>query len=123
MRAVVFGITLVILIVMLVSMIEYFVPLSAKFEFNAECRKAQLKMENEGGLSMSEQNALRARLMSYGFINVVISAQQNVKYGEALNLNVQADYVYSRVVGLYIRQNASVAMGYDKTTIARKVVN
>ena len=117
------GIILVILSAILVSMIEFFIPLSAKSDMNVYCRSALLKMEIEGGLSQQDKDTLQTELLSKDFTNITINNTTGAKQGDKLNLDVEADYVYSKLSGLFIRQTTVQHMIYDKTAVARKVIN
>lgn len=45
------GIMLVLTVILLVYMVEFFIPLSVKADIDMICRNALLNMENAGGLS------------------------------------------------------------------------
>ena len=122
-KALVFGITLVMLISILVFMVEIFLPLSAKIEFDSICRKAVLQMEVEGGLANSTKNELIAVLQHKGFTNLIVQGTGNAKYGDDLSLKVTADYKHSMLVKLFARKGINKKMQYDKITISRKVIN
>ena len=122
-KALVFGITLVMLVVVLVFMIEMFLPLSAKIEFDAACRKAILQMEVDGGLTASVKNELLAVLNNKGISNVVIQGTASAKYGEELALIVTGEYKHNALTGLFTREHSVRSMKYDKITISRKVIN
>jgi hypothetical protein len=122
-KALVFGIALVILCTVLVLMIEMFLPLSAKIEFDSICRRAILQMEVEGGLTASLKSELLSELSSKGFSNVVIQGTSNAKYGEELSLVVTGEYKYSMLTDLFAKKDFAGNMRYDKITISRKVVN
>lgn len=122
-KAVVSGVIFVIMIAVLVSMVEFFLPLSAKADMNAFCRNTLLKVELEGCLPAPEKDNLHSRLTDKGFTNIVINNIGSVKRGEELNLRVEADYTYSKLTGIFTRTQVVQRMVYDKTTIARKVLN
>ncbi|MCR4435042.1 MAG: hypothetical protein QHH06_06640 [Clostridiales bacterium] len=122
-RGIVFGILFVFTIAMLVAMVEMFLPISAKIEMDMDCRKTLLEMETEGGLSDAGKADLLTRLGARGMTNITVAGSSGAKQGEALNLKVEADYVYSRFTGLFSMENAVQHMVYDKTSISRRVVN
>jgi len=122
-RAILFAIMLVILVVFLVVLVEHFEPLSAKADMNAYCRNAMIKMEIEGGLKNNICSELEAALAARGFTNIVINAPVSVPYGERMTLSVQASYTYSKLTGVFTRENVTQEMSYVKTTTSRKVIN
>ncbi|NSW90491.1 MAG: hypothetical protein HPY74_07410 [Firmicutes bacterium] len=122
-KAIVFGIALVLFIALFVSIIEFFLPLSAKNEMNTICRKTLLKMELEGGMTVAMRDELISALYGKGFRTVVIEGTENAKYGQEISLYVEAYYVYSRLRGILSREDTVQRMVYNKTTIARKVLN
>lgn len=121
-KAIVFSITLVIFTAMVVYTVELFVPLSAKSNMNAYCRKTLLKMEVEGELSYTDENEVRAKLEGIGFSNISINTTSG-KQGEEISLQVTADYIYSKLTGLFRRSKIEQRMIYNRVSIARKVVN
>lgn len=122
-KALVYGITLVLFIAVFVLMIEMFLPLSVKIEFDAICRRTILQMEVEGGLTASAKNELLSALSNKGFTNVAIEGTSNAKYGEELSLVVTGEYEYSMLTDLFTRKDSMANMKYDKITISRKVIN
>lgn len=122
-RAVVWGVIIIFTFALVVSIIEYFVPLSLKFELNAECRSTLLKMENQCGLSAAEKNNLQTKLAGKGFAGIAITAPASAKQGEDITLRVEADYTFSRMIDVLARANRTQHMVYNKTSMARKVIN
>jgi|GEM_PF-414140 len=122
-RVVILGVVLVILITMSVYLIEFFIPLSAKSDMNFCCRNTLLKMEVLGGLTVPEKLNLQSELENKGFSNTVIDGTTYAKQGEEIVLHVEADYIFSRLSGLFTRRAAACRMLYDKTSTSRKVVN
>lgn len=122
-KVIVFSITLVIFAAMVVYTVELFIPLSAKSNMNACCRKTLLKMEMEGGLSDTDKNEAKAKLEEMGFSNININPTSGTKQGEEISLQVTADYTYSKLTGLFKRSKIEQRMIYDRVSIARKVVN
>jgi cobalamin biosynthesis Co2+ chelatase CbiK len=104
-------------------MIEMLLPLSAKIEFDAICRRMILKMEVEGGLNTSAKNELLSELSDKGFTNVAIQGTSHARYGEELSLVVTGEYEYSMLSDLFTRKDSVGKMKYDKITISRKVIN
>jgi len=122
-RVVVTGIILVVLTAFLVVALEFFLPLSAKSDMNIWCRSTMLRMEMEGELSDQAKLDLHTKLAQRGFVNIDIEGVGGGKQGEEINLRVEADYIYSRLTGLFIRSTAVQRMVYDKTSVSRRVVN
>jgi len=122
-KVVIFGIALVLLLAIFISTIEMFIPISVKNDFNSLCRKSLLKMEIEGGMTTIARDELISDLYRKGFESVVVQGTENTKYGQEITLWVEADYVYSRLRSILARENITQKMVYNKTAIARKVVN
>lgn len=117
------GVLLIIMAAMLVFVVEFFLPLSAKSDLNIICRSVLLKMENEGGITGDARNTLKSELEGRGFVNVSVNGTPAAKQGEAVNLRVEAYYTYSRLTSLFTRSLFTQCMVYDKTAMSRKVTN
>ena len=122
-RVIVTGIILLIMVSMLVFTVEYFLPLSVKSDMNILCRNTLLDMETSGGLIEQDKLRLQTELLGIGLVNVIVTGAGSARYGESLNLRVEADYAYNRLSSLLSRINAVQHMRYDKTSISRRVVN
>ena len=135
-KAIVAGITLVIMVMLLVCMTEYFLPLSKKAyakmiaavdakkaELDMLCRNALLRMENNGGFSSADSMALRLKLEEKGLTDVAVTATPNAGQGGMLTLFVEGDYSYNRITALFRRKDVKVHMVYHKSSMSRKVVN
>jgi len=122
-KAIVTGIVLIFMVVILVYMIEFFLPLSMKADLDMICRSALLKMENAGGLSAAEKHQLRSELADKGLTDIVISATSNARQGGMLTLHVEGNYAYNRLTSLFKREDVELRMVYNKASMSRKVVN
>ncbi|HOJ11389.1 MAG TPA: hypothetical protein PK733_12470 [Clostridiales bacterium] len=122
-KALIYGITLVMLAAVLVFMVEIFLPLSAKNEFDGICRGTIMQMEVRGGLTNTTRDNLLNALRDKGFSNLKVQGTDNARYGEEIFLKVEGDYIYSRLIGLFTRRYIVKHIVYDRVTIARKVVN
>ncbi|NJD02982.1 MAG: hypothetical protein FIA99_10410 [Ruminiclostridium sp.] len=122
-RVIVTGIILIIIVAMLVFSVEFFLPISIKGDMNILCRKTLLGMETAGGLKEDDRQELVTELQNIGFTNISVSGTQSAKQGEILNLRVEAEYGYSRLTMLFLREVHSLLMVYDKSSLSRKVVN
>lgn len=122
-RAPAVALVVILMAAFAVSLVEYFVPLSANFQFRAECRKTLLQMEEKNQLTAAMRTELQNTLASKKFTVVSISNPHTAKRGENLNLKVVADYKYSKLTGILKREEVTQRMEYDKYTVARKVLN
>lgn len=122
-KPVVTGIILIFTVFLLVYFIEYFIPLSVKADVDMVCRQALLRMENAGGLSDSDRQALRMKLEKRGLTGIVITASSGAKQGGLMSLHVEGDYTFSRITSLFMRDDVKHRLVYDKTSMSRKVVN
>lgn len=122
-KAIVTGIVLIIMAVILVYMVEFFLPLSMKAGLDMACRSTLLKMENAGGLSASERQQLRSELEDKGLTDIVITATANARQGSMLTLRVEGDYTYNRLTSLFKREDVKLRLIYNKASMSRKVVN
>ncbi|HHY24640.1 MAG TPA: hypothetical protein GX527_10505 [Clostridiaceae bacterium] len=122
-KVIVFGISFVLLIALLIFMIEIFLPISTKNDLNTICRKTLLEMEMYGGMTTIMRDELISGLYEKGFESIVVQGTENAKFGQEITLWVEADYVYSRLRNIFIRENIIQKMVYKKTSIARKVIN
>ena len=116
-------VTLIIILTILVSMFELLVPLSARQEFDLECRNALITMETRGGFTTADETNLTTNLTNRGFANINITATSIAKLGEQISLRVVADYRYSHMTDVFTRSSVTQRMIYDKTSRSREVVN
>jgi len=121
-RILVSGMILVIMICVFVFMVELFIPVNASIEFRNECRKALMKMETEGGLSEGMKDSLIRRLSDLGFFNISISCTSSARRGEDVNLEVEAEYSFSKFSGLLRRDDETRKIRYVKTSVSRLVL-
>ena len=122
-RIPVIAIVMVLMAALTVSFVEYFVPLSANFQFRADCRKTLLQMEEKNELTSTMINNLKNELVDKGFTIISTSPAHTTPRGGNLNLNVVADYKYSKLTGIFKREEVTQRMEYNKYTVARKVLN
>lgn len=124
-KAIVTGVLLILMVILMVNFTEYFLPLSVKADLDMLCRSALLRMENAGRMSKDEMDALSLELEKIGLTNINISENSlsYVKQGGKLTLRVEGDYTYNRITSLFKREDVTVHMVYDKTTMSRRLVN
>lgn len=122
-RVLTFVFVLVILVSVVVCTVQYFIPISANFDMKQECRQTLLQMETKGGLEESDRIALENKLTAKGFTVLSISGDTNVKQGQELTLRVEAQYKYKSMTALFSNSTVTRNMTYEKTAVARKVVN
>jgi len=122
-KAVVFGISIVFMIVLFISLVEFFLPISAKSDMDAICRKALLKMELNGGMTKEEKDNLTNALREKGFDAITIESSENVKYGEEISLYVEAYYSYSKLTNMFLRENLGQRMVYSRKSLSRRILN
>ena len=122
-KAVVFAILMVIMICIAVSLVEMVIPLSARAEMNTQCRRTLLNMEVQGGLTSDEKTSLEKILNEVGFSSISISGTETAKFGDEMFLKVEAKYCYSRLMGLFSRNETEQKMMYERISVSRKVVN
>lgn len=122
-RLPVIALAIILLAALTISFIEYFVPLSASFQFRTECRKTLLAMEEKNQLTSTMRTELQNALTSKNFTVISISNPHTAKRGDNLNLKVVADYKYSKLTGIFKREEITQRMEYNKYTVARKVLN
>jgi hypothetical protein len=122
-KALASGIAIVILLVMTVFFVELFIPLSVKIEMNIYCRSALMDMEIDGMLTTEKKQNLYDKLSVTGFTDITIESSEYAKYGEEINLHVEALYTYKRFTELLVRTDVTKEMIYDRTAVSRKVLN
>ena len=122
-RIVTTGFAIVLFAVLMVHAGEFFIPLSAKADFNNYCRNTLIKMEIEGGLDNEASARLHNRLSERGFSNISIYGTKSAKQSQELALKVEALYKYNKLTGFMSRTDADVMMVYSMTSVARKITN
>jgi len=122
-RPLVSGFVIIFFIAIAVSIIEFFVPLNARFEMNSDCRKALLLIEQKAMLTEEDKNRLQEDLAADGFKNITITVTGGTAQGSKVTLRVEADYEHSKLVNLFSRDVMVHRAVFEKTTTVRKVVN
>jgi hypothetical protein len=114
---------LIVLFASVVFLIQFFIPIAVNLNMNTDCRNAMLLMENNCGLSSIDINNLKDKLTARGLTNITIEAPTDAKQGDEITLDVEADYVYMKKFSLFVNSNVTQHMTFNKTTMARKVIN
>jgi hypothetical protein len=122
-KTVITGISLIFTVFLLVFLVEYFIPLSVKADMDMVCRRMLLRMENAGGLSDADRQALREELEQKGLTGVAITASSGAKQGGLLTLHVEGYYNFRKITSLFTRNDTKYHFVYDKTSMSRKVAN
>ncbi len=122
-RSVGAGFFIILMAVMLVYSVEFFIPLSAKADFDNYCRCALIRMEVAGGLEGSNVSILTEKLAARGFYNIAVTGTATAKQGEQLVLEVETFFQYNKLTGFLAREDEEVRMYYKKATIARRIIN
>lgn len=117
------GFLIVLIVIMVVYVVEFFIPLSAKADFDNYCRCALIRMEIAGGLEASNTSSLNNKLTARGFNSISINGTSSAKQGELLTIEVEAFYKYNKLVGFLSRIDTNVRMYYKKASIARRIIN
>ncbi len=109
---VVFVVILVIFALVMVSVVNYFIPFYKKMELQSIGQEFFNVMEVRSGLTVGERNEIETKLISKGFQNIVInySQQGTVPYGSSLVLDIDAEYDIKRFA---VFSNADLTMHID----------
>ncbi|HOJ10596.1 MAG TPA: hypothetical protein PK733_08385 [Clostridiales bacterium] len=121
---IIFSIITVVIISLIVGIVWMFVPMSKKNAMDIECRKTLLKMENDNGLTITEEINLQNKLTSLGFKEITITGTPTFtkKKGEELNLKVEVKYDYRSFKSMFTTEKTTSTMVYDRTITSRQVV-
>lgn len=122
-RVPVIAVAILVMTMLTLFFVEFFIPLAANFQFRTECRKTMLMMEEKNQLNDAMRIELQNILVSKNFTVISISPSHTARRGSNLNLNVVADYKYSKLTGIFKREDVIQRMEYNKYTVARKVLN
>lgn len=124
-KSIVWGILITLFLGISVMMIEYFVPISAKSEFDHVCRGYMIKAETYGGLSSDEVDKLKEELEKLGLRDVKVDYPNinSKKKGQDINLKVQGVYSYNQISGIIIREDKELNFIYDISTVSKRVTN
>lgn len=122
-RIIIYAVLIVFLFALAVAILEYFVPLSAKFDMNVLCRSYLMKLEIQGSLSAQDISSLAGSLAGRGFSNISVSTAGGSAQGSTVTLTVDADYTFSRLVSVFSRSSSTQHMTFSKTATVRKVAN
>lgn len=116
------GFVMVCIVVIGISIVEMFVPVSINSSLKTDCRNALIRMEANGGMTQDIENTLEKQLQEKKLTDVVISGTYNAKYGEEINLEVSASYTWEPVF-LFFKGSDVLSIEYNRTSISRMVIN
>lgn len=121
-QIIVFAVCFVVLLTILVSCIEYFIPVNKYATMKEISRKTLFKVEQSGGLSVTDKNNLITNLSNIGLTNVTVVGTATSKYSNDITFRVEADFIYSKLT-LFTRNNVTEHFIYDRTMVQKKVTN
>lgn len=122
-RVVVSAVILVMTMVLVIFMVEMFLPLSANLEFRDICRNYLMKMEFNGGLKSDDVSELNNMLADKEFTDITIIAPVKAKFGDAMELFISVKYTINSISSIFSRGNREYMMEYRRATVARKAIN
>jgi len=122
-RIIVSVVIMIIAMFLIVYMIEIFVPLAVNLDFRDMCRNYLMKMEFNSGLSNTDINNFTESLTKKGFSNIMIDAPSYCKFGTSMQLKVKVVYKINTIINIFIREKQNYIMNYNRTTIARRIIN
>lgn len=122
-RTVSTGFILIVLAAILMASVQFFVPLSAKSDFDSLCRAAMIKVESEGKLTEETRAILYCRLQERGFKDVEISGPESSQYGDFISLDVKASYQYHSLTKIFLAEVKNIDLAFNKSSISRRIVN
>jgi hypothetical protein len=124
-RAIVWGILVTLFLGISVMMIEYFIPLNAKSQFDHICRGYMIKAETYGGLSSDEVDELKDELGELGLKDIEVDYPNinSKKKGQDINLKVEGVYSYNQISGIIVRKDKELNFVYDISTVSKRVTN
>jgi len=105
--------------------VELLIPISIKADMSRVCRKYQIDVENQGGLSIEQQNQLISDLEEIGLVDVDVSVPEidTGKFGEDIEFHVKGNFHHSRIISIFNRAKEILSMDYRLITKVRRVVN
>lgn len=122
-RAVVTAIILLITLSLCLYMVEVFVPIGKNMDFRDICRNYLMRMEYCSGLSEEDLFQLRHKLEKAGFCEVIVIAPNSAKAGEDIRIYVEVVYLRNSLVNIFDRKEKRHKMTYDRTAVARRILN
>ncbi|MCT4633364.1 MAG: hypothetical protein N4A76_11610 [Firmicutes bacterium] len=124
-RAIVWGMLVTLFLCISVMMVEYFVPLNAKSQFDYICRGYMIKAETYGGLSSDDVDKLKDELGELGLKNIEVDYPNinSKKKGQDINLKVEGLYSYNQISGIIVRKDKELNFVYDISTVSKRVTN
>lgn len=119
------GVVLIILVIIITFMLEFFIPINKKIEFDRICSQYVFICDQNNGLTLDQKEALVDELQIHGFENIVyqIPALNEKAFNEQYLFHVQGDYDFKQLISLFSRQKKRITMEYDYNLINRKVIN
>lgn len=124
-KCIVWSILIVLFLSISILMVEYFIPLNAKGEFDHICRGYMIKAETYGGLSSDDVDELKDELGELGLKNIEVDSPNinSKKKGQDINLKVEGIYSYNQISGIIVRKDKELNFVYDISTVSKRVTN
>jgi hypothetical protein len=121
----VMGIILIILVIITTFMLELFIPINQKFQFDKVCSQYVFICDNNNGLTSEQKTQLVDELTALGFTNITYHIPEiNEKaFNENYLFDVQGDYAVNPIISLKKRQEKIIHMKYHYQLVNRQVIN
>lgn len=124
-KVLLWSICLVIAIFLVVMLIDYFVLLHLKVDYDFLCQRYFWVCEQNNGLQSVEIEALRTSLAAKGYSNIVILApiRGSVSRGQWINFSVSAERTVDKRSQVFERHQETMNFLYEQAILSRQVVN
>lgn len=123
-QAVVFGVLIVILMVLLVSVFDFAEPLLLRGQFDEVCRQYVLCAEAGNGLKPAEIEDLRQALEALNIQSISFEGSQmtTVERGKFYTFRVSGTYEMHKRTALFTRTSVPVELVFERQFLARRVI-
>jgi len=124
-RSLMWGVSLVLMLFVVVSVIDYVVILHTKLDFDFYCRQVFWQCEQNVGLSSEERLKVELELKEKGFVSVSVVAPEmgSVSKGQVVKLSVKANKKLVQRKKLYLFERVEMPFLYEQEVISRRLVN
>lgn len=119
------GICLVLMLFVVVTIVDYFVVLHEKLEFERICQRYFWVCDQNVGLTQDEIDVLKKTLLDRGFEEVAITSPQKgtVSRGNFVTFRVEAEKDVNFRKSLFTKEEEVLEFNFYQKVISRQVVN
>ncbi len=121
---IVISISIIILLCVVMFLVEIFIPLNIKFEFNRICREYLFILDKNNDLTFNEKKELKEKIGKLGLNDVLIKIESSGnKFGDEITFEVKGYMLKKSIKTLFFREEERIDMSYERKLTIKRITN